>query len=215
MNKPETIADIRKEVEAKFRELIEAWMQRRSTFQTTLGTMQAFNNVFDRLDLAHKREIDELKKQVADLQQRLPKPDPNWRDICAKCFENGATEPPDCKYYTEDGCMSPIPDQHPLIQVSNAAKLREALGKLRAELWNNTLIAGKRKFELYEIADAALAAPPRNCDIYLTEEAVDAATATVRDCGACSRIDMEAPCVFCMVRWLLAPAKEGGRDGGK
>ena len=56
----------------------------------------------------------------------------------------------------------------------------------------------------------ALAAPPRNCDIYLTEEAVDAATVTVRDCEACSRIDMEAPCVFCMVRWLLAPAKEGG-----
>ena len=43
-------------------------------------------------------------------------------------------------------------------------KLREALGKIRAELWNNTIIAGKRKFELYEIADAALAAPPRNCD---------------------------------------------------
>ena len=38
-------------------------------------------------------------------------------------------------------------------------KLREALGKLRAELWNNTVISGKRKFELYEIADAALAAP--------------------------------------------------------
>ena len=61
-------------------------------------------------------------------------------------------------------------------------------------------------------AKAALAAPPRNCDIYLTEEAVDAATVTVRDCEACSRLDMEAPCVFCMVRWLLAPAteKEGG-----
>lgn len=62
------------------------------------------------------------------------------------------------------------------------------------------------------LARAALAEPPRNCDIYLTEEAVDAATVTVRDCEACSRIDMEAPCVFCMVRWLLAPAteKEGG-----
>lgn len=47
----------------------------------------------------------------------------------------------------------------------DVAKLREALGKLRAELWNNTVIAGKRKFELYEIADAALAAPPRNCDV--------------------------------------------------
>ena len=49
-------------------------------------------------------------------------------------------------------------------------KLREALGKLRAELWNNTVIAGKRKFELYEIADAALAEPVRNCDIGTLED---------------------------------------------
>lgn len=52
---------------------------------------------------------------------------------------------------------SPVPDDAP----GNAAKLREALGKLRAELWNNPVIAGKLKFELYEIADAALAEPPR------------------------------------------------------
>ncbi len=52
----------------------------------------------------------------------------------------------------------------------NCAKLREALGKLRAELWNNTVIAGKRKFELYEIADAALAEPPRNCDALSAQE---------------------------------------------
>ena len=38
-------------------------------------------------------------------------------------------------------------------------KLREALGKLRAELWNNTVIAGKKKIALYEIADTALATP--------------------------------------------------------
>ena len=54
--RPETFADIRKETEARFRELVEAWMQRRSTFQTTVGAMQAFNNVFDRLEAAHKRE---------------------------------------------------------------------------------------------------------------------------------------------------------------
>lgn len=59
--RPETFADIRKDAEARFRELVEAWMQRRSTFQTTLGAMQAFNSVFDRLEAAHKRErtIDE------------------------------------------------------------------------------------------------------------------------------------------------------------
>ena len=52
----------------------------------------------------------------------------------------------------------------------NSAELRKALGELRAELWNNTVISGKRKFKLYEIADAALAKPARNCDVYDKEE---------------------------------------------
>ena len=133
-----------------------------------------------RFDAAHKREIDEIKKQVADLQQQLPKPDPNWRDICAKCFENGATEPPDCKYYTEDGCMSPIPDQHPLIQVGDCAKLREALEMVRDAHYTKE-VEGElcEGFEveaddgtgrpLICVVEDALAAPPRNCDIYNNE----------------------------------------------
>ena len=52
----------------------------------------------------------------------------------------------------------------------NSAALRMALGELRAELWNNTVISGKRKSKLYEIADAALAKPARNCDVYDKEE---------------------------------------------
>ena len=100
-------------------------------------------------------------------------------------------------------------------EFGNIAKLRNAL-----ELSKVAILVAKKKMNLenpviLEIIDEALAEPPRNCDIYLTEEAVDAATVTVRDCEACSRIDMEAPCVFCMVRWLLAPAteKEGGANG--
>lgn len=52
----------------------------------------------------------------------------------------------------------------------NTAAMREALGKIRAELWNNAVIGGKKKFALYEIADVALAAPPRNCDVGTAEE---------------------------------------------
>jgi hypothetical protein len=58
----ETFADIRKDAEAKFRELVEAYMQRRSAFQTTVGAMQAFNNVFDRLEAAWKRESGDCAK---------------------------------------------------------------------------------------------------------------------------------------------------------
>ena len=57
----ETIADIRKDAEAKFRELVEAYMQRRTTFQTTLGAMQAFNTMFDRIEAAHERELSKLR----------------------------------------------------------------------------------------------------------------------------------------------------------
>ena len=95
----------------------------------------------------------------------------------------------------------------------NCAKLREALLKaivlLKVCDWPDDTPM-QDVAEVIDEIEKASSAPPRNCDIYLTEEAVDAATVTVRDCEACPRIDMEAPCVFCMVRWLLAPAKEGG-----
>ena len=97
-------------------------------------------------------------------------------------------------------------------------------GKYRIEHTDGTPLKGKKYFVLrldsddlreasrFAAAMRAYNSEPKNCDIYLTEEAVDAAIVTVRDCEACPRIDMEAPCVFCMVRWLLAPAteKEGG-----
>lgn len=46
----------------------------------------------------------------------------------------------------------------------------------------------------------------RNCDIYTTEETVDEACSSDRECVGCPSQDLEAPCVFCMVRWLLSPA---------
>ncbi len=96
----------------------------------------------------------------------------------------------------------------------NSAALREALEAAELGLfwWQSGSMNRDKHRALIATIKAALAAPPRNCDIYFTEEAVGAATVTVRDCGACSRIDMEAPCVFCMVRWLLAPAQEKEGD---
>jgi chromosome segregation ATPase len=96
----------------------------------------------------------------------------------------------------------------------DCAKLREALGKLRAELWNNTVIAGKRKFELYEIADAALSSPPRNCDKYANHnDAMKAFDAFVREQGKLGFINPYTEAF----KWLFAPAteKEGGKDGNE
>lgn len=68
-----------------------------------------------------------------------------------------------------------------------------------------------------EDAHAAINQNARNCDIYTTEESVDEACASIRECVGCPSQDLEAPCVFCTVRWLLAPAgknlkSEDGND---
>ena len=142
------------------------------------------------LEAAHKHEVEALNAEIQNLKAelhraqeriekefagKLPKPDPNWKEICAKCFENGATEPPDCKYYSEDGCMSPIPDQHPLIQVVNMEKLREAVVHMidtadSIAMREPTGAIGKLAFHIKHTGDAALAAPARNCDVGTLDE---------------------------------------------
>lgn len=95
-------------------------------------------------------------------------------------------------------------------------KLREVLGKLRAALWNNTVIAGKRKFELYEIADAALAAPPRNCDVGTAEEQAERYMNFCHNYPKCTG----CPCVGqmkykqCEFAWSQLPYEDGETGGG-
>ena len=76
----ETIAEIRVETEAEFRKLIDLWItQSKSTAIEPcerLHAMQKFNNYFDRLEAAHKREItilrDALAEVVASIEVRFP-----------------------------------------------------------------------------------------------------------------------------------------------
>ncbi|MBQ2630667.1 MAG: hypothetical protein IJG13_13415 [Kiritimatiellae bacterium] len=112
----------------------------------------------------------------------LPKPDPDWKDICAKC-RDGEIEP-DCEYYGEpNGCNSPIYGEHPIAKkssaVGNAAAMEEIVlamawvilpeRKEDEEPWLHWLRAMQAK------ARAALAKPPRNCDRFVTlREARDA-----------------------------------------
>ena len=188
----ETIADI-----------IAEKRRRAAEMEKTLGDQHSFveslRNDADRLDAAYKREKAAIEADALSA--------------------GGLVEAMRQKKATAEKSSA----------VGDAAKLREAvietqstiakcmdiLNKIPDGCGYNVLIDDVAE-ELCDLLEkhikAALAAPPRNCDIYLTEEAVDAATVTVRDCEACSRIDMEAPCVFCMVRWLLAPAQE--KEGG-
>ena len=155
----------------------------------------------DRLDAARKREIDVLKQRCAELNAEVAA-----KDEVIKRLNDAISEEQRRKMATTENSSA----------VGDAAKLREALKATLDLFWDihnaNRSPQSNQAYAVIRQIKAALSAPPRNCDIYLTEEAVDAATVTVRGCEACSRIDMEAPCVFCMVRWLLAPAQE--KDGG-
>lgn len=89
----------------------------------------------------HHREMEELvarhEKEVAELKARLPEPDPNWAEICAKC-QDGEIEPKECEYYGEpNGCNSPIYQEHPKLASSRcAAALRDALSDACYAMFN-------------------------------------------------------------------------------
>jgi len=145
----ETIADIRKEAEAKFRELIEAWMQRRSTFQTTLGAMQAFNNVFDRLEAAHKREKAAIEADALAVGGIVEAARKRERGDCAKLRE--------------------------ALEIAKKAICNHARANHTCDslAWENSTInancgdilcAHRDLCEAKTAVQKALAAPPRNCD---------------------------------------------------
>ena len=62
MNKNETIADIRKEAEARFRELLEKHVDSLMHIQA----MQQFNHAFDRIEAARSCEAEKIERIVRD-----------------------------------------------------------------------------------------------------------------------------------------------------
>lgn len=111
----------------------------------------------DRIEAAIKRERESI----------TPRPDPDWKDICAKC-KDGDIEPKHCEYYGEpNGCNSPIYGEHPTTEnssaVGNAAKMREALRN--ADIVLSQTSHGYHSPVRQEIK-AALAEPSRNCDVF-------------------------------------------------
>lgn len=115
--------------------------------------------------------------------------DPDWKDICAKC-KDGDIEPKHCKYYGEpNGCNSPIYGEHPTTEnpsaVGNAAKLREALVSVKKSIddMGAASLNGDPEVLLMSLTqvcarlsariDAALAEPPRNCDMHTADELKD------------------------------------------
>jgi len=102
----------------------------------------------------------------------------------------------------------------------SAAAMREALRQISLALWseidpgcNDDCCAPKR--ELARIADAALAAPARNCDrpeCATAEGAIAALRAN--PCADHDYCKEQLDCAECATRWLLAPAEGKGAENG-
>lgn len=102
--------------------------------------------------------------------------------------------------------------------VGNAAKLREALEQVQKKInylignltVSNSLVANR--MEINGIINAALAAPPRNCDRFGTDN-MEASLAYEE---FCDRAEVEES-VNGAIAWLLTlvAEKEGGNDGNK
>lgn len=202
-NTHETIADIRKDAEAKFRELVKAYMQRRAAFQTTVGAMQAFNTVFDRIDAAIKRERAKIEAdalEVGGIVEAAHK-----RELSKNVSKNGAD----------------------FGQLGDCAKLREALENMvRAETYGSMErddLCGRCLEKMFarcnhdgtcwvDKAITALSAPPRNCDRFASaEEAIEYHKRT--NCAErryCAYHDGCPTDGSCVVNWLYAEAQEGG-----
>lgn len=141
----------------------------------------------------------------------------DWRKICAACHEG---EPPeDCEYYGEPcGCNSPTYGEYPTckesLQVGNAAKIREALSDACYAMFNflKTQNGGYEEMaEALDKAKAALAAPPRNCDVGSLDEQITRFNAFCES-RMCSDFLSRCPLADsrnCRLAWAQMPYEKG------
>ena len=105
--------------------------------------------------------------------------------------------------------------------LGNAAKMREALSRILGiadHLQTRFAIpklASEEILELKQIAESALSAPPRNCDVGTVEEQAErfhafcASNRKCVDCYLCERCQFNAV-EDCELAWAQMPYEEGG-----
>lgn len=172
-----------------------------------------------------------IRAKTALAANHPPKPDPDWAEICAKCFD-GEVEPEECKYYGEpNGCNSPIYGEHPKASLGNNPAMREALAtviKIAAEIRGEYEIADSIlkdgwATQLESIAKAALSIPPRNCDVGTAEEQIerfnefcdsewDSGNA---NCGNCPLWVSGTIGHNCQIRWAQMPYEAANESEAK
>ena len=155
----------------------------------------------DDLDAAHRREVNALNEQIADLHQQRDLWSRRAAELVEKCNEQYAK----------------------LKQVGNAAKVREALSAaldmiFDLQVRNRSPIANSVYAVRRKIKDA-LAAPPRNCDALSVQEQTEKfnqfcqshRNSDLPKCAGCPLEDIPDG-TGCAQAWAQLPyvAKEGG-----
>ena len=191
----------------------------------------------DRLDAALKREADSIHRAMVILAGiEIPNPDypPKLWTALEDAYDALSDALGTDGDTTADEEEAKSTGRHFVIRPSgDAAKLREALKHIKDRLphmlqymrvhWEDAN-AGGYFDELMLVIDAALAAPPRNCDRYATaDEALKAQEQMFNDSnfanGECKLgcPECDNPRVGCKIAWLfaLATEQEGGNDEQK
>lgn len=198
MNKNETIADIRKEAEARFRELLEKHVDSLGHIQA----MQQFNQVFDRIEAARSCEVQSLQGTIVKLNdaiaekqelnensksaqfefckfQRLLKAVRclcnevfNYMKVCNPSVAGGCElrraleNVKDALALFSNSLKNENSDDAIITPVNNAAcrnALEEILEKI--DKWRTDNVMEHWQYsQLFDIANWAIAEPPRNCD---------------------------------------------------
>ena len=113
-----------------------------------------------------------------------------------------------------EACEQPVTDCN---RINNAAAMREALNSIKDTLdeWrsNGEMMEHWQYSELFDIVNAALSEPPRNCDVGTAEEQSEryekfcyAHRSREKGCGGCPLCDI----VCCGFAWTQMPYEEGG-----
>lgn len=105
-------------------------------------------------------------------------------------------------------------------RTGNAAAMREALDEIlnRIDTWRTDGSMDHWQYsQLFDIADAALAAPARNCDVGTIEEQLEShrlyciGLCTIHECGYDLEKHDTETCKKCFAKWAQMPYREGGQ----
>ena len=159
----------------------------------------------------HRREMEALKRRRSELDAEVAA-----KDEVIKRLNDAISEEQRRKMATTENPSA----------IGNAAKLREALKHIKDRLphmlqymrihWEDAN-AGGYFDELMLVIDAALAEPPRNCDVGRAEEQYKrfmnmCNSKDVRQCAECSMRGFTLGCSRdrCFANWAQMPYEEGG-----